>query len=247
MPDYDHFARFYDAMQGEPTSTSALLETLIQEWHPQVKQVLELACGTGAVLKLLRPSYQIVGLDLSEEMLEIARKKVPAATFYQGDMSAFSLPMSFDLIFCVYDSVNHLTTFVQWQSLFQHVDQHLNAQGLFIFDINTLAKLERLAQASTHVEEFAGNYLLTDIIQTEDHLYNWHLQIFEGVGSDLYRRHEADILEASFPLSDIEQAVKKYFEIKRIFDPRNTEVLPGSPRVYFVCQKRSSPLRNESA
>jgi SAM-dependent methyltransferase len=171
-------------------------------------------------------------------MLEVARRSVPAATFYQGDMSVFNLPMSFDVILCVFDSINHLTTFARWQSLFQHVNQHLNAQRLFIFDVNTLAKLERMAQAPTEVQEFAGNYLLMHITQTEDHLYNWGLQIFEQVDDDLYRRHEANILETSFPIEQIEQAARECFEIKRMFDPFRPEIVPASQRVYFVCQKR---------
>ncbi len=77
-----------------------------------------------------------------------------------------------------------------------------------------------------------------NITQIENHLYNWRLQIFEQVGNDLYRRHEANILETSFPIAQIEQAARECFEIKRLFDPRNTEVLPTSQRAYFVCQKR---------
>jgi len=238
MTSYGPFAKFYDAVMGEPTETTTLLEALIQEFHPHAKRVLELACGTGAVLKHLRHPYQIVGLDLSEEMLEIARRSVPDATFYQGNMSTFSLPMSFDVIFCVFDSINHLSTWAQWQSLFRRVNHHLETQGLFIFDINTLSKLEKLAQAPIEVQRFAGNYLLMNVSQTENRLYNWQLQIFEQVENDLYRRHETNILETSFPMPQIEEAVGELFEIKRLFDPRNTNVLPISHRVYFVCQKR---------
>jgi hypothetical protein len=80
--------------------------------------------------------------------------------------------------------------------------------------------------------------LLTNIIQAENHLYTWRLQIFEQMGNDLYRRHEANILETAFPISQIERAAREFFEIKRLFDLRNTEILPTSLRVYFVCQKR---------
>jgi SAM-dependent methyltransferase len=238
MTSYDSFAKFYDAVMGEPTARVTLLQTLIQELHPETESVLELGCGTGAVLKHLHPPYRIAGLDLSEGMLEVARRNVPDATFYQGDMSTFSLPMSFDVILCVFDSINHLTSFAQWQSLFQHVDHHLNAQGLFIFDINTLDKLERLSKAPPSVQEFAANYLLMNITETENRFYNWRLQIFEQVDNDLYRRHETNILEASFPVPQIEQAASEFFEIKRLFDPRNIEVVPASQVVYFVCQKR---------
>lgn len=238
MTGYDPFAKFYDAVMGEPTETATLLEALIQEFHPNATRVLELACGTGAVLKHLRHTYQMVGLDLSAGMLEVARRNIPDVPFYQDDMSTFSLPLSFDVIYCVFDSVNHLSTWEKWQSLFRHVDQHLGAQGLFIFDINTLFKLERLAQAPTEVQEFVGNYLLMKVTQTANNLYDWRLQIFEQVGNDLYRRHETTILETSFPLAPISQALQECFEIKRLFDPRNTEVVPTSLRVYFVCQKR---------
>ncbi len=237
MASYDPFAKFYDAMMGEPTETAILLEALIQEFHPDAKHVLELACGTGAVLKHLRHTYQIMGLDLSEGMLEIARRNAPDAIFYQGDMSTFSLPMSFDVILCVFDSVNHLATFAQWQSLFRQVNQHLGAHGLFIFDVNTLAKLQLLAQAPTWVQEFAGNYLLMNITETGDHFFNWQLQIFEQLGNDLYHRHEATIVETSFAIPQIEQAAKELFEIKRLFDPLSSEILPTSERLYFVCQK----------
>ena len=238
MASYDTFAKFYDAAMREPTETAALLEALIQEFHPDATSLLELACGTGAVLKRLRRTYQIVGLDISEGMLEVARRNVPYATFYQGDMSTFSLPLSFDVILCVFDSINHLVSFAQWQSLFRQVHHHLNADGLFIFDINTLAKLERLARAPTWVHEFANNYMLMKITETENHLYNWRVQVFERVGNDLFQLHETNILEASFALPQIEHAVKEYFEINRLFVPGNIEIVPTSERVYFVCQKQ---------
>ncbi|HZR44831.1 MAG TPA: class I SAM-dependent methyltransferase [Ktedonobacteraceae bacterium] len=243
MTDYNLFARFYDAVMGEPTETISLLETLIEDWHPKAKHVLELACGTGAVLQHLHSSRAVVGLDLSEGMLEIARRKMPAVPFYQGDMSAFTLPQSFDLILCLYDSINHLTTFAQWQHLFVQVDRHLDKEGLFIFDLNTLVKLERLAQAPTFVQTFAGNYLLTDVLRTESDLYTWRLQVFEALENDLYRRHEANILEASFPLLQIEQEVKEHFEIKRLVDPHNAEVVSTTGRVYFVCKKRAERIK----
>jgi SAM-dependent methyltransferase len=75
MASYDPFAKFYDAVLDEPTATVALLKTLIQEWHPEATSVLELACGTGAVLKHLHPTYQIAGLDLSEGMLALPEER----------------------------------------------------------------------------------------------------------------------------------------------------------------------------
>ena len=57
-----------------------------------------MACGTGLLTRHLRG--EVTGLDRSEEMLKIARKRVPEATFIRGD--AFNLPFpnsSFDRVF----------------------------------------------------------------------------------------------------------------------------------------------------
>ncbi len=63
-------------------------------------RVLDVACGTGFLTRHLRG--EVVGLDLSEAMLEIARQRVPGATFVQGD--AFSLPFPDDLFDRVFTS-----------------------------------------------------------------------------------------------------------------------------------------------
>jgi hypothetical protein len=65
-----------------------------------------------------------------------------------------------------------------------------------------------------------------NVTQTTNHLYNWDLQVFEQMENDLYRRHEANILETSFPLEQIEQAARECFEIKRLFDPFRPEIVP---------------------
>src|SRR6266516_746797 len=237
MTTYDIFAKFYDAVMGDPTEKTALLQGFIDEFRPEAKSVLELACGTGAILKGLGEKYQRFGLDLSERMLEIANRNVPEANLYLGDMSDFTFTTSVAVILCIFDSINHLTEFSLWQSLFQHVQAHLNPNGLFIFDVNTLAKLQKLEHSPPWIREFDGNYLIMKIIDQGNQLYNWRLQIFEKIGNNTYQRHEENILETSFETHKIENAVREHFDVKRVFDPANETVSPASERVYFVCQK----------
>ncbi len=238
MASYDIFAKFYDAVMGDPTETVALLQGLIREFNPDAKCILELACGTGAVLKGFREKYQLAGLDLSEGMLDVARRNVPEATFYHGDMSSFNLQASFDVILCVFDSINHLAEFSQWQGLFKQAHAHLTTAGLLIFDINTLVKLQRLSQSPARVQEFDGSFLIMKITDNRNQMYNWSLRVFESIGDNHYLLHEENILETSFEKERIEGAVKEYFEVKRVFDPANKSVSPVSERLYFVCQKR---------
>jgi predicted TPR repeat methyltransferase len=137
MATYDIFAPFYEAVQGDRAEEVTYLGSLIERHHPRATTVLELACGTGSVLEQLEPRYELTGVDLSERMLELAAQKLPRARLVQADMAGLDLGETFDVVLCVYDSINHLLSFEQWEAVFDRARDHLNDRGLFVFDINT--------------------------------------------------------------------------------------------------------------
>jgi SAM-dependent methyltransferase len=114
MTSYDTFGKFYDAVMGDRAEATKQLRGFIRKANPKAKNVLELACGTGSVLKHLSKHYDVWGLDLSEQMLAIAKRKVPAAKLSRQNMVTFRLPQQFDAICCVFDSMNHVVRFTDW-------------------------------------------------------------------------------------------------------------------------------------
>jgi ubiquinone/menaquinone biosynthesis C-methylase UbiE len=88
MESYDVFAPFYDAVPGDRAEHARYSRSLIEKHHPGAKTVLEIACGTGSVLKQLDPHYEVAGIDLSAKMLAIAAEKVPSARLVHDDMTA---------------------------------------------------------------------------------------------------------------------------------------------------------------
>lgn len=66
MTNYDKFFKFYDQVMGDREKSSKDILNYIQECAPKAKKVLELACGTGSVLKYLAEKYEVYGLDLSK-------------------------------------------------------------------------------------------------------------------------------------------------------------------------------------
>src|SRR5262245_53107701 len=132
---YEKFGRFYDAVMGDRTESADFIHSLIQKYKPGAKTLLELACGTGAVLQHLSKHYKVSGLDISAEMLSVARKKLPDAPFYQASMVTFDLSRKFDVIICVFDSINHVLSFADWKRIFRQVSRSLPKDGLFLFDI----------------------------------------------------------------------------------------------------------------
>jgi SAM-dependent methyltransferase len=137
MVAYEVFGRFYDAVMGDRAVAAEHLRQLIRATKPNATKVLELGCGTGSVLKSLQRDYVVSGLDASERMLSIARRKVPEAKLFRQDMVDFRIDDKFDVIVCVFDSINHVRRFSDWKRLFANVRRHLWPGGCLIFDINT--------------------------------------------------------------------------------------------------------------
>jgi len=77
MTSYERFGEFYDAVMGDRRAAAEQVMELIRVAKPGARNVLELGCGTGSILKCLQDVYEVSGLDLSAKMLSIARKKVP--------------------------------------------------------------------------------------------------------------------------------------------------------------------------
>lgn len=234
---YDLFAPFYDAVMGKPIKTVDFVRNLIKKYNPEAKNILELACGTGNILAGLSIKYAKVGLDNSLGMLAIARKKVPKAEFIQGDMKIFELGRKFDVILCVFDSINHLTTFSDWVKVFQQTEKHLSENGIFIFDLNTISKLKRLSQSPPFEQEFGHKKMEINVTDGNSDVFNWHVRIVLNTKDKVTTVHEMDIHEVSFPINQIEKSVADYLVVREITDSSGKEATSASDRVYFVCQK----------
>ncbi len=108
-------------------------------------RVLDLGCGTGnATRPLVGLGLQVEGLDGSEEMLAVARRKLPGVTFHRGDFTSFELPGRYALVYSVFDSLNNLLTDEAFLAMARRVRAHLEPGGVFVFDVNTPVGLRGL-------------------------------------------------------------------------------------------------------
>ncbi len=237
MTSYEKLDRFYDAAMGDRTEMASYIRRLIRRHKPRARTLLELACGTGAILKILAKSYDVVGLDLSPSMLSIARKKLPQVKFFQRNMVSFDLGRKFDVIICVFDSINHVLEFADWQKIFRNAAQHLEEDGLFLFDINTEAKLERLISAPTWVHKFGRNLEFINVTDGRRGIANWNIRVFEHRRGNKYGLFEEDIKQISFPVEKIRDALRKQFTSIKVIDPTARRPSAKSDRLYFVCKR----------
>jgi SAM-dependent methyltransferase len=238
LPGYEVYSQFYDTVEGDrPRRQAAYLRSLIKEHAPRARTLLELGCGTGAILKELWTHYEVAGVDLSEAMLEIAANKVPGVPLFRGDMTKISLRERFDVVLCVYDSINHLLRFDEWRAVFERAHEHLNEDGVFIFDINTKRRLADFIEMSPPLTQWFGDghLMVMDVTNGGRGIAVWEVRIFEHVGDSRYRLHADEIREISFPPERIKKALEKVFARVRIYDPQRARPTANSGRLYFVC------------
>lgn len=100
--------------------------------------VLDIACGTGNLVSALHHmGKQVVGCDISPQMLAIAREHNPYVEFCRCSMTELSLNRGFDMAICAFDSVNYLLSKYEVCKLFAAVHAHLANGGFWLFDVIT--------------------------------------------------------------------------------------------------------------
>lgn len=151
MPDrpFTALAAVYDAIMAdvEYDHWADFVLTYARDGGLDVRSALDLACGTGGFTReLLRAGFQVQGLDGSPDMLEVARQRLPAGvTLSVGDLRTFDLgPDRFDLVTCVFDSLNNLLTAEELGAALSRARAHLRPGGLLACDLNTRVGVREL-------------------------------------------------------------------------------------------------------
>src|SRR5580658_745279 len=238
MVIYAKFAAFYDQIMGDRTETIDQIKGYITKYLPTATSLLELGAGTGALLAGLTGNLAVTGIDQSPEMLAIAEANVPEATLIQGNITNFVLGQRFDVVICMFDTLNHVPRFNGWLGVFERAHEHLVEGGLFIFDVNTIGRLRGLGHQVPYVEQFGGNTLIMSITPTDTDVFLWEIKIFERLEADLFRLHHETILELGVPLARIRDALALNFDVLDEADLDGHLVSDEAERIFFACRHR---------
>jgi SAM-dependent methyltransferase len=236
--DYAGFARFYDRIMGDRTPEIDRIRTYISRYRPGARTLLELGCGTGALLAGLAGSFSVTGVDHSPEMLTLAARAVPGARLLQADITTVTLPNQFDVVICMFDTLNHVMTMDGWLAVFRCAHELLSDEGLFIFDVNTTGRLRRLCYAPPYLDEFDDTVVVMTVKPSRDGLVLWETRIFHHQVDDVYKLYDEQIYELGVPLAQIHAALTGRFELLEEESLDGSRVSDQSDRVFFVNRRR---------
>ncbi|MFQ5823528.1 MAG: class I SAM-dependent DNA methyltransferase [bacterium] len=208
-----------------------------------VKEVLDIACGTGnLLLKLIELDFKVAGFDVSENMIKIAQEKAQkrglSIPIWQGVMENFKVKKPFHACLCTYDSMNYCMNLNACYDVLRHASDALCSGGVFIFDICT-EKNSRNNFRNFYEKDQTDNF---QYIRRTDYLKKEKIQINEFIIS-LESNSNAPFRELHqqriYRIDEILNIIPlDQFKIVGIYDGFSKH--PGtekSDRVHFVLKK----------
>ncbi len=277
---YTAFAYVYDElMDNVPYDEWAqYLIGLLKENGVESGLVCELGCGTGQMTRrLAEAGYDMIGIDLSEDMLEVAREQEygsygditdsercvgeeltkeealsddtePDRILYlQQDMRSFELYGTVAAVVSICDSMNYITAEEELLQVFQLVNNYLDREGVFIFDLNTEYKYKELLGDTTIAENREDvSFIWENLYDEEKCLNEYCLTLFAKAGTEgededtpLYEKYEEVHLQRAYSLEKVKKLLYEAgLEFVAAYDVLTHE-LPGPEceRMYIVARE----------
>lgn len=132
--DFKTISSYYDALYVKDKEyapeAAKVKELLAGHGVPPQADLLVLACGTGGHIPYFKDDYNVSGLDLSEDMLALARRKFPGIGFHLGNLIDFKLEMDFDAVVCLYGSIGFVRTVDNLRASMKRIAAHLRPDGV---------------------------------------------------------------------------------------------------------------------
>lgn len=129
-------AAIYDAVYSfkDYAAEAARVHELVEERLAGATTLLDVACGTGKHLEVLRAWYRIEGLDLDGDLLEIARGRLVDVPLHEQDMTSFDLDRRFDVVTCLFSSIGYVGTVERLHAAVASMTRHLNPGGIVLVE-----------------------------------------------------------------------------------------------------------------
>lgn len=247
MTTYETFAAVYDTIMDD---------SLYDKWTafslrhlPSTTQtLLELACGTGIqAVRFAEIGYEVTGLDLSYEMLELAQKRAEAAgvmlELAQADMMALEGVGDFEAVTCYSDSLCYMADEQAVLRVFEGVHSVLQLEGVFLFDVHSIYQMEEVFAGYSYHENYEDFAFVWDTYAGESkHSIVHELTFFvkeEESDKDSFIRRDEVHEERTYPIETYLDLLKQagFSSVEVFADFADEAPVATSQRWFFKAVK----------
>lgn len=242
---YEGFAYLYDELMKDVPYEKwvELTKEMCLKYQVSGKRLLDLACGTGELsVRFSREGYNVTGVDLSADMLTVAQEKISGQAetihFLQQDMVELELIDKYDIIGVFCDSLNYLQAEEEVQRTFQRIKPYLQKNGLFIFDVHSIYKMNDIFinQTYTYDEDricYIWNCFEGDFENSVDH----ELTFFVEDETGKYERIDENHTQRTYPLETYMKWLGDAgFEVLEMVGDFEGDPNPRSERIFFIAR-----------
>lgn len=208
---FDPIAGLYHRLWSDWYLPAAMpaLDRLFFSRIPHGSRVVDVCCGSGHVTKeIVRRGYQVTGVDISEGLINLARQQMPGVDWQLQDARSFHLKERFRGALSTFDSLNHILTMDDLESVFRSVHKVLEPSGLFVFDMN-LQEAFRADLRGWSVDAGADSVsLIRGLFDESSKIARTELIWFQR-NDNLWRRNDTAIEEKCYSQEDILLALRR--------------------------------------
>ncbi|MEH7236095.1 class I SAM-dependent DNA methyltransferase [Bacillus sp. JJ1562] len=245
---YGEFAYIYDELMRDVDYEqwiSFVKKKITQFNKTRELRVLDIGCGTGEIaIRLAQAGFEVVGVDLSEDMLAVANHKAMEAgvkvEFYQQNMVEISGFDPFDVILIFCDSLNYLYTEEEVQKTFKNAYQLLKEDGLFLFDIHSVYKMDTVFMNGPFVSvddevSFIWNCFSGEHPYSVEHELSFFVK---NQHNEDYTRFDEFHEQRTFPIETYQNWLELTgFNVQEIIADFTNSVQETSERILFTTKK----------
>ena len=245
---YTDFAYIYDRLMKPDVNyehVADFIENIFTEFDKDPKLIADLACGTGNVtVPLAKRGYEMIGVDISEQMLSVAREKAADENadilFLNQDISKLDLYGTCDAFLCMIDGINYIIEPKKIEYLFKRIKTcFLNPGGIVIFDISTRHKLENVIGNNTFIhDEEDVFYSWENKFVKKFNLSKMYLNFFCKQNDGKYKRFYEEHLQRGHEVAELKSALKRagFLKIETFDGFSFNQPTVDSERVVFVAE-----------
>ena len=244
MEAYTSFAQVYDLfMDNVPYEAwGEYLDKLFKEYGIEDGLLLDLGCGTGKLTQYLaEKGYDMIGVDYSYEMLDIAKMRSQESILYlMQDMREFELYGTVRGIYSACDCLNYILEEDELRQVFALANNYLDPGGIFVFDINTPYKYYELLAENTFAENREeGSFIWENYFDEEEQINEYDLTLYIKEDDGRYQRFEETHYQRCYTLDTIQTLLEEAgLEFVAAYDAYTKEpITEESEKVLFIARE----------
>jgi len=133
----------------------------------ELKTMLHLGCGAGGHDLHFRKHFELTGVDISEDMLKIAKELNPDVRYIHGDMRSIRLKQEFDVVI-IPDSIMYMNTLEDLKDAIHTASLHLSPGGILLVVVHPREEFQNNnfvytgTDRNTHITLFENNHVISE-------------------------------------------------------------------------------------